>query len=550
MRQLVLPPEKSRCPNRVGVTHYYRQPGFANPIAVGAQTVVSMEGIVKRFGELKALDGVSLELRKGEVHALLGENGAGKTTLMNVLYGLYRANEGRIVIDGTEVSVRNPKDALAHGVGMVHQHFSLIPNFTAFENIIVGTGKGLKFDQARLKLQVTKKAQEYGLTFDIEAVVKSMAVGAQQRVEILKVLVRDPQVLILDEPTSSLTPQESDTLLSAIKRLAQDGLTVVFITHKVKEVMAIATRITILKRGHNVGTHQKAEITEPGLVKLMMDSGKESHPALLAGERGRSQAGSGQREPALEVQKLVVFGDQKVQAVNGLDLTLYRGEILGMAGVSGNGQRELAEAITGVRRAASGEISVRGQRSLGLSPKKVESLGVSYIPEDRMADGLLPTMSVAENLILGHHRESPFAKALAFDSAEIAKVSVGAVHDYDVKTPGISTHAAQLSGGNIQKVLIARALLTPSRVLVAHNPTRGLDIATTDLVLRKLRDLRDSGAGILLISEDLDELMLVSDRICVISKGRITGTLLPSEYDRYKIGALMTGGSTAETGTR
>ena len=500
-----------------------------------APVVVSMVGITKRFGELCALDSANLDLRRGEVHALLGENGAGKTTLMNVLYGLYQLDEGKIIIDGKEVSIQNPGDALSHGIGMVHQHFRLISNFTAFENIVLGTGKGLKFDEAALKEEVTKIARDYNLGIELDAKVKSLAVGSQQRVEILKVLTRSPKVLILDEPTSSLTPQEVDALLAAVKKFAQGGLAVVFITHKVKEVMAIADRITILRGGKNVATVEVKGISEAKLVELMM-GGSES-VAASRGDAGRSQG----RGVVLAVKDLVVFGDEKLRAVDGLNLSLYSGEILGLAGISGNGQRELSEAIMGIRKSESGSISLDGEETTGLNCKKLIARGVRYIPEDRMADGLLPTMSVAENLMLSHQRSSPFVKAYSVDYGQVAKRSREVVREYDVKTPGISTHAGRLSGGNIQKVQIGRALIEDSKVLIAHNPTRGLDIATTNLVLRKLAELKAKGTGVILISEDLDELMQVSDRLGVICKGRITGVLAPSEYDRYKIGALMVG---------
>ncbi|HVP22662.1 MAG TPA: ABC transporter ATP-binding protein [Conexivisphaerales archaeon] len=499
-----------------------------------------MKGIVKRFGDVLALDHVSLTLKRGEVHALLGENGAGKTTLMNVLFGLYRANEGEIYVEGREVTISDPRDALANGIGMVHQHFKLISNFTAMENILLGTGKGLKFDVAGQSDKVAKIEKEYGLSVDLGSKIKAMPVGAQQRVEILKVLMRDPKVLILDEPTSSLTPQEADVLLSAIKKLSKNGLSVVFITHKVREVMAIADVITVLKGGRLMGTVAVSGASEEKLVELMMGGKEFASPLLSAGE-ARPKVATGTSEKVLQVADLVVEGAKGVIAVDGANFDVGAGEILGVAGVSGNGQRELAEAIMAVRRPKSGSVKLRGVELTSLNPHKVIGLGVSYIPEDRMGDGLLPTMTVAENLLLSHHDVPPYAKGIAVNYEVVSEKAEQAVHQYNVKTPSIQTHAGRLSGGNIQKILIARAMLTPSKAIVAHNPTRGLDIATTNFVMKNLVEQKKSGAAVVLISEDLDELMLISDRILTLFGGKVMGIVEPSLFDKYRIGAMMAG---------
>ena len=506
-----------------------------------------MKGVVKRFGELLALDHVDFALERGEVHALLGENGAGKTTLMNVLFGLYRANEGEVLVEGKPVSIQDPKDALAHGVAMVHQHFKLVANFTALENILLGTGRGLQFDKEAERERVEKVSEEYGLVVDLDSKIKGLPVGAQQRVEILRVLRREPKVLILDEPTSSLTPQEADVLLGAIDKLTEKGLGVVFITHKVKEVMAVADRITVLKGGRLMGTVSVSGASEQELVELMM-GGKEFARPLLQPSQIRRQESLSLGEPILEVSNLTVESSKGVAAVNDLSFVLHEGEILGVAGVSGNGQRELAEAIMAVRRPKSGSIKLKGVDVTKRSPHWMLAQGVSYIPEDRMGDGLLPTMSVAENLMLSHHYVPPYARGFVINYEVVEETAKKAVHDYNIKTPAVGTHAGRLSGGNIQKVLIARALLTPSKVVVAHNPTRGLDIATTDLVLKNLISQREGGAGIVLISEDLDELMMVSDRILVLYRGNLMGVLTPDRYDKYTIGALMAGRSMHEGG--
>ena len=503
-------------------------------------TLVEMKGVVKRFGELLALDHVDFTLERGEVHALLGENGAGKTTLMNVLFGLYRANEGEVFVEGKPVSIRDPKDALAQGVAMVHQHFKLVANFTALENILLGTGRGLQFDKKAEREKVEKLSQEYGLVVDLDSKIRDLPVGAQQRVEILRVLRREPKVLILDEPTSSLTPQEADVLLGAIDKLTEKGLGVVFITHKVKEVMAVADRITVLKGGRLMGTVSVSGASEKELVELMM-GGKEFARPLLQPSQIRRQESLSLGEPILEVSNLTVESSKGVAAVSDLSFVLHEGEILGVAGVSGNGQRELAEAIMAVRRPKSGSIKLKGVDVTKRTPHWMLAQGVSYIPEDRMGDGLLPTMSVAENLMLSHHYVPPYARGFVINYEVVEETAKKAVQDYNIKTPSVSTHAGRLSGGNIQKVLIARALLTPSKVVVAHNPTRGLDIATTDLVLKNLISQREGGAGIVLISEDLDELMMVSDRILVLYRGTLMGVLAPDRYDKYTIGALMAG---------
>jgi simple sugar transport system ATP-binding protein len=508
---------------------------------------VIMDNIVKRFGDLVALDHVNFQLERGEVHALLGENGAGKTTLMNVLFGLYRANEGEISIDGHKVNIGDPRDALMNGIAMVHQHFKLISNFTAMENILLGTGSGLKFDEAGQRAKVSALEKDYGLTVDLDSKIKALPVGAQQRVEILKVLMRDPKVLILDEPTSSLTPQEADVLLAAIKKLSVKGLAVVFITHKVREVMAIADRITVLKGGRLMGTVPVAGASEQKLVELMM-GGKEFASPLLNAEDARAAPAARDHDAVLQVRDLVVEGGKGVVAVENASFDVYGGEILGVAGVSGNGQRELAEAIMAVRRPKSGSVKLNGVELTRLNPHKVISMGVSYIPEDRMGDGLLPTMTVAENLMLSHHYAPPYAKGFSINYDVVAEKAETAVHDYNVKTPSVETHAGRLSGGNIQKVLIARALLTPSKVVLAHNPTRGLDIATTNLVMKNLIEQKKGGAAVILISEDLDELLLISDRIMAVFRGKVMGVLEPAAYDKYRIGAMMAGQTAKEGG--
>ncbi|HVP22307.1 MAG TPA: ABC transporter ATP-binding protein [Conexivisphaerales archaeon] len=512
------------------------------------QPYVSLRGIRKAFGSNIALAEVDLDIFPGEVHALLGENGAGKTTLMNVLYGLYKADAGTISVAGKDVKVSGPSDSIALGIFMVHQHFRLIQNFTSLENVMLESGSGLLLDYKASRRKVEETAKAYGLEVDLDAKIKSLPIGAQQRVEILKALSTNPKVLILDEPTSSLTPQEADSVLASVRKFAEKGLGVVFITHKVREVMAVSDRITVLKGGHLVTTALAKSLSENRLVSLMM-GGDEATEQLLSTSPS-SVIDRRRPEVALAVKGLTVLGGKKEIAVSDVSLTVQKGEILGLAGVSGNGQTELAEAITGVRKPLKGEIFVGSTRVDGRPPRELIKLGVGYVPEDRMGAGLLPSMRVMENLILGHQRDEPFSKKGLMDYNEADSEARQAIEEYSIKARGPEASAGQLSGGNIQKLLIARALLKQMNLVVAHNPTRGLDIKTTDYVLKSLLRQKDEGAGVLLISEDLDELMLVSDSICAIFKGELMGRVERKDFDKYAIGAMMAGRRQEEGGSQ
>jgi ABC-type uncharacterized transport system ATPase subunit len=502
---------------------------------------VRMSGIHKQFGNTKALAGVDIDLNVGEVHALLGENGAGKSTLMNVLFGLYKPDSGTITIDGKQVKIDGPGTAKSLGVFMVHQHFRLIGNFTSLENIILSSTKGFMLNYGHAKKLAEKAEETYGLKVDLTSKVKQLPVGAQQRVELLKALSTQPKLLILDEPTSSLTPQEADAVLESVEKFVKQGLGVVFITHKIREVFEVADKITVLKQGSVVGRFQAKDVTDRQLIELMMGSKEQSAEMLLfSGERPQSAV---RPETNLEVKGITVQGSKKEVAVVDTSFSIAGGEILGLAGVSGNGQRELAEALTGVKKVQTGQILLAGKDVTNSSPNKMLQSGVHYIPEDRIQDGLLPSMSLVENLFLGHHNEPPFARGALIDYKDAVSATEQAITEFSVKAEGPEESAVKLSGGNIQKLLIARSLIKPAKLLVAHNPTRGLDLRSTDFVLKRLLSHRDTGSSVLLISEDLDELMLVSDRICAIYRGKVSESFTREKFDKYLIGAKMAGQS-------
>lgn len=499
---------------------------------------VVMKGIRKRFGNTHALDDANLELRLGEVHALLGQNGAGKTTLMNVLFGLYKPDGGEILVEGRETKIDGPSAAISMGIFMVHQHFRLIGNFTALENIMLNSAKGTLLDYDSAKKIAEEESSTYGLQVDLNTKVKQLPVGEQQRVELLKALSTHPKLLILDEPTSSLTPHEADAVLDTIRKFATKGLGVVFITHKIREVFAVSDRITVLQQGKVAGSFPSKSVTDKELIQLMMGAQEVPTEVLRKDATASKPSSAG---PMLEVEGINVLGAQKEVVLRGVSFSITRGEILGLAGVSGNGQRELAEAITGGRKIQSGKLILDGKNVTDSSPKTMLGLGLSYIPEDRVGDGLLPTMTVVENLFLGHQNESPFRHGLLVDYRQAIAETMQAISSYSVTAEGPQAQAMTLSGGNIQKVLVARALLKPPKLLIAHNPTRGLDIKATQFVLQRLAAQRDAGSAVLLISEDLDELMSVSDRICAIYKGEIMGFVDSKNFDKYEIGYMMAG---------
>jgi len=496
---------------------------------------VEMLGISKRFPGVLANDNIDFRLEKGEIHALLGENGAGKTTLMNILYGLYRCDAGRVLIGGKEVHLTSPADAIANGIGMVHQHFMLIPVLTVAENIVLGTETTryrFFLDRKSAVERIRALSKEYGLDIDPTAYVKDVAVGTQQRVEIVKALYRHADILILDEPTAVLTPQEADEFFGIMRSLARQGKSIIFITHKLKEVFAVADRITVLRDGEVVGTTTPKEATPETLALMMV--GREVEFIV---DRGVSNPDG----DVLVVRDYSVMSDRRTMAVDGVSFSVRAGEIVGVAGVEGNGQTELAEALTGLRPVHSGQVSVDGKDVTSATPRRMVEAGVAHIPEDRQKYGLVLSYPVADNLSLCTYYQPPFAKGSILDDTAIMSNARSLIKEYDIRTPGPLSRAGTLSGGNQQKAVVARELSRPIRLLIAAQPTRGLDIGSTEFIHNKVIAARTSGVAVLLVSAELDEIMALSDRIAVMYKGKIIGIVPAAEATREKLGLLMAG---------
>ncbi|QEN09872.1 ABC transporter ATP-binding protein [Oceanispirochaeta crateris] len=494
-----------------------------------------MRGITQKFGSLVANDNIDLTVHKGEVHALLGENGAGKTTLVNSLYGLYHPTSGEIFINGKKVVMDNPNIAIQNGIGMVHQHFMLIKPFSVVENIILGkeTHKHGILDMAKATKDVIALSEKYGLTVDPHAAIQDITVGMQQRVEILKTLYRGADILILDEPTAVLTPHEIIDLIQIIDNLTEQGKTVIIITHKLKEIKEVADFCTIIRRGKKVDTVKVEDVSESDLASMMV--GREVSFKV-------SKIDSTPRDTVLDVKNLHVLDNRKIPSVRGLNLKVRKGEILGIAGVDGNGQNELVEALTGIRKSESGEILVNGINTIGLSPREILNHKVSTIPQDRQKRGLILEYSVAENIIIENYKKSPFSSRGWLDFKSINEYARKLVKNFDIRPDDETYKAGDLSGGNQQKVIIAREISNNPDLLIAVQPTRGLDVGAIEYVHKALVAQRDNGKAVLLISLELDEVINVSDRIAVIYEGEIVGEMDSKGADENEISLLMAGG--------
>lgn len=500
---------------------------------------VEMRQIVKRFPGVLAVDHVDFDVHAGEVHALLGENGAGKTTLMKILYGMYRPDGGEILLNGERVSLASPQDAIRRGIGMVHQHFMLVETLSVVENVALGlpSSRGFLTDLDLVARRIQELAERYHLKIDPWAYIWQLSVGQQQRVEIIKALYRGADLLILDEPTAVLTPQEVDELFQIIRQMVQEGHGVVFISHKLHEVLEISDRITVLRDGHKIGTRPTREVTRETLATWMV--GRPIAPAM--------NPGSGQRGAlALRLEDLSCLNDRGMPALKGVSLEVYHGEILGIAGVSGNGQRELAEVIAGLRVVTGGHIWMGEEEITHLSPAERTARGMAYIPEERMRDGVIREFTVAENLLLKDHARAPFSRWTFLHLSDIARHADALIERYQIKTPSRETAVESLSGGNIQKVVLARELSARPRFILAAQPTRGLDIGATEYVRSQLLAQREAGAAILLISEDLDEILALADRIAVMYEGEIMEILPRSKAEVERLGLLMAGVRTGE----
>ena len=496
---------------------------------------LELKGITKRFGALVANDSIDLVVESGEIHSLLGENGAGKSTLMNVLYGLYQADEGQILLDGKVAKFSGPGDAMAAGIGMVHQHFMLIPVFTVAENVALGhepTNKLGVLDLEAARALVRKISDRFGFDVDPDALVEDLPVGVQQRVEIIKSLARDAKVLVLDEPTAVLTPQETDELMEIMRGLAKSGTSIVFITHKLREVKAVADKITVIRQGRVVGEAQpSAETKELASMMVGRDVG-------LTVEKKSAAPG----KVVLNVNDLSVLDDRDQRAVDHISFEVRAGEILAIAGVQGNGQTELAEAILGLRalHSENGDISISGSSVRSKSVRTILEKGVGYVPEDRQKNGLISEFSIAENLMLNGSFTKPFANGLGIAFATRNRIADDLVKEFDVRTTSAQTPAGKLSGGNQQKVVLARELSREVELLVVSQPTRGVDVGSVEFIHERLVEERNSGKAVLLISTELDEVLALADRIAVMYRGKIVG-IVDANTDRAKLGQMMAG---------
>jgi len=497
---------------------------------------VKMENIVKKFGSFTANDGINLTVHKGEVHSILGENGAGKSTLMNVLYGMYRPTSGQIYIKGEKVDITSPKHAIELGIGMVHQHFMLIQPFTVTENIVLGIEpvKGVKIDYKLAKKKVLEISEKYGMQVDPDAKIEDISVGMQQRVEILKMLYRNVDILILDEPTAVLTPKEVDDLIATLKLLKEQGKTIIVITHKLREVMELADSITVLKHGNVVGDVLKQDTDEKEIARMMV-----GRDVCLTVQNDRKH--TVEKQVVYQVDNLNVLNDDGKKVINNVSFKVNKGEIFGIAGVEGNGQSELIKVLTGLMEAESGDVILYGKNVTNRWPKELRKEGIGIIPEDRYATGLCREMSVSDNCIAGYHDNKEILKYGLYNSKKIDEIRDKYIDEFDIRLGDKNGVIGNLSGGNAQKVIIARELASKPKILMACQPTRGGDIGSIVFIHKEILKFRDQGNTVILVSSELSEIMSLSDRVIVMYKGQITGEISPTEVSTVEIGLLMAG---------
>ncbi len=500
------------------------------------QIILEMKNINKQFPKILANDNISIDIKKGEILSLLGENGAGKSTLMNILYGLYKPSSGRIILNNKDMEFQSPKDAIKAGLGMVHQHFMLIDNLTAIENIVLGMepGKSIFFNYKKARQEVLELSKSYQLDIEPDAKIESLSVGPQQRVEILKTLYRKAKILILDEPTAVLTPQEVVALFEIIRKLRDTGVSIIIITHKLAEVLAISDRVYILRRGKLMGERNTKEITKGELANLMVGR----NVVLTVKKKKKNIEG----DPVFMVENLHIKSDTDVYAISELSFNVRPGEIMGIAGVDGNGQRELAEALIGLRKVEKGKIQFNDREITHLSTKKRIACNLSYVPADRQNYGLVLPMKVSENLIIGYHDRKPFIRGINLDFKAITEYSKKLVDKYDIRTSSVHEPVSNLSGGNQQKVILAREFSRKPKFLLISQPTRGLDVGAIEYIHSQILSMRDLDVAILLISLELEEIFSLADRIMVIYEGSIVKELIPEETTEKEVGLYMTGG--------
>ncbi len=499
------------------------------------EPVLELRNITKRFPGVLANDEINLTLEEGEIHALLGENGAGKTTLMNILYGLYQPDEGEVIVRGKKVEIHDPGDAIAEGIGMVHQHFMLIPVFTVTENVMLGEESlryGNFLDRDSAAQRIREISELHHLEVDPDVYVQDIAVGVQQRVEIIKLLYRNADILIFDEPTAVLTPQEADELFKIMHSLTEQGKSIIFITHKLREVLEVADRISVLRRGKMVGTTTPKKASKSKLAEMMV--GRE---VQLGVEKNPPKIG----DAVLKVNDVVIINDRNQVAVDGVSIEVHAGEILGIAGVQGNGQTELVEAITGLRPPLEGTIDFLEDEISQATPREITELGAAHVPEDRQRDGLILPFPVADNLVLNTYYLPPFTQGVIMQQEAIVESAVERIKEFDIRTPSPQTPAGSLSGGNQQKLIVAREFSRPIKLLIASQPTRGLDVGSIEFIHTRILEKRDEGVAVLLVSPELDEIMVLADRIAVMYRGKIGDTLPTDKATKEQIGLLMAG---------